>query len=296
MSVLTDLIYGGSNAVAGLVASAVNEAMVKYGAEREIAFPNTDSIFSTIYAFTGTAVKTLGDLPDCVDGMKRWITDQQELPQALHTGIAALLGAEILEGLKYAEGGNPYEGEAGMGVLPDTLASSLGMKLLSGEISGLAILQGKIDPAENAVSLIREYQARNVLCFLVGELIQQCAQGGVEMGCSTTVIPLGQERTAFIHAVAAVLRTALEFGGVRAGDVDGLAAFTKEKLPVVINTFGTIDAVAISTGAGAMALGFPVVVDTDLGENQIPGLLESVCDHQKTVAQSLSLRQTIPNT
>ena len=41
MSVLTDLIYGGSNAVAGLTEGAVNNAIAKYGADKEIAFPDT---------------------------------------------------------------------------------------------------------------------------------------------------------------------------------------------------------------------------------------------------------------
>ena len=46
----------------------------------------------------------------------------------------------------------------------------------------------------------------------------------------------------------------------------------------------------VSAGAGAIALGFPVVVDIDLGENQVPGALESVCDHAETVKKSLELR------
>ena len=39
-----------------------------------------------------------------------------------------------------------------------------------------------------------------------------------------------------------------------------------------------------------IALGFPVVVDIDLGENQVPGALESVLDHSLTVKHSLELR------
>ena len=39
MSVLTDLIYGGSNAVAGLTEGAVNAAIEKFGADHPIAFP-----------------------------------------------------------------------------------------------------------------------------------------------------------------------------------------------------------------------------------------------------------------
>ena len=52
MSVLTDLIYGGSNAVAGLTENAVNNAIAKYGADKEIAFPDTAYFFPTIYAAT----------------------------------------------------------------------------------------------------------------------------------------------------------------------------------------------------------------------------------------------------
>lgn len=291
MSVLTDLIYGGSNAVAGLTAASVNEAIVRYGAEKEITFPDTHSFFPTIYATTGIGVQTLGDLPGCVAVMKNWITNQENMDQALNAGLAALLGAEIIEGLKYVDGGNPYEGESGIGFLPDTLAHCFGRKILSGEISGVAIVQGRADPAEDIVSVIQEYQAHGVLCFLVGDVIEQCADGGVEMGINATVIPLGHDMTSSIHALSVVVRAALEFGGVKAGDLSGLVAFAKEKMPVFINTFGTIDAVAVSSGAGAMALGFPVIVDIDLGENQIPGSLESVCDHTKTVAKALSLRQ-----
>ena len=43
MSVLTDLIYGGSHAVAGLTEGAVNDAIAKFGAEKAIAFPDTAS-------------------------------------------------------------------------------------------------------------------------------------------------------------------------------------------------------------------------------------------------------------
>ena len=100
MSVLTDLIYGGSNAVAGLTEGAVNDAIAKYGADKEIAFPDTAYFFPTIYAATGVKVKTLGDLPACVGVLKSLITDQEDLGQALNAGLATAVGAEILEGLK----------------------------------------------------------------------------------------------------------------------------------------------------------------------------------------------------
>ena len=57
MSVLTDLIYGGSHAVAGLTEGAVNDAIAKYGADHPIAFPDTAYFFPTIYAATGVKVR-----------------------------------------------------------------------------------------------------------------------------------------------------------------------------------------------------------------------------------------------
>ena len=74
------------------------------------------------------------------------------------------------------------------------------------------------------------------------------------------------------------------------GDLAALLDYTKNRVPAFVNTFGEIDAVVVSAGAGAIALGFPVVVDIDLGENQVPGALESVCDHAETVKKSLELR------
>lgn len=57
MSVLTDLIYGGSNAVAGLTEGAVNDAIAKHGADTKVAFPDTAYFLPTIYAATGVKVK-----------------------------------------------------------------------------------------------------------------------------------------------------------------------------------------------------------------------------------------------
>ena len=128
MSVLTDLIYGGSNAVAGLTEGAVNDAIAKYGADKEIAFPDTAYFFPTIYAATGVKVKTLGDLPACVGVLKSLITNQEDLGQALNAGLATAVGAEILEGLKYVDGANPYENESGIGFVPDPIIRSLGVR------------------------------------------------------------------------------------------------------------------------------------------------------------------------
>ena len=290
MSVLTDLIYGGSNAVAGLTEGAVNEAIAKYGADKEIAFPDTAYCFPTIYAATGVKVKTLGDLPACVGVLKSLITNQEDLGQALNAGLATAVGAEIIEGLKYVEGGDPYANESGIGFVPDPIIRSLGVPLVTGDIPGVAVVLGKADNAADVVKVVKDYQSKGILTFLVGDVIEQCAISGVKMGLELRVIPLGHDVTSVIHVVTVAIRAALIFGNVQPGDLAGLLDYTKNRVPAFVNTFGAIDAVVVSAGAGAIALGFPVVVDIDLGENQVPGALESVCDHNDTVKKSLELR------
>ncbi len=290
MSVLTDLIYGGSNAVAGLTEGAVNDAIAKYGADKEIAFPDTAYFFPTIYAATGVKVKTLGDLPACVGVLKSLITNQEDLGQALNAGLATAVGAEILEGLKYVDGGDPYANDSGIGFVPDPIIRSLGVPLVTGDIPGVAVVLGKAENPADVAKVVKDYQSKGILTFLVGDVIEQCAEGGVKMGLELRVVPLGHDVTSVIHVVTVAIRAALIFGNVQPGDLGGLLDYTKNRVPAFVNTFGAIDAVVVSAGAGAIALGFPVVVDIDLGENQVPGALESVCDHADTVKKSLELR------
>ena len=290
MSVLTDLIYGGSHAVAGLTEGAVNDAIAKYGADQEIAFPDTAYFFPTIYAATGVKVKTLGDLTACVGVLKSLITDQEDLGQALNAGLATAVGAEILEGLKYVNGAEPYANDSGIGFVPDPIIRSLGVPLVTGDIPGVAVVLGKAAAAEDVAKVVKDYQSKGIMTFLVGDVIEQCAEGGVKMGLEMRVVPLGHDVTSVIHVVTVAIRAALIFGNVQPGDLAALLDYTKNRVPAFVNTFGEIDAVVVSAGAGAIALGFPVVVDIDLGENQVPGALESVLDHAETVKKSLELR------
>lgn len=290
MSVLTDLIYGGSNAVAGLTEGAVNDAIAKYGEDKKVAMPDTAYFLPTIYAATGVKVTKLGDLPACVGVMKSLISNKEDLGEALNAGLATAVGAEIIEALKYVDNADPYANDSGIGFVPDPVIRSLGVPLVTGDIPGVAVVLGKADHAEDVVTVVKDYQSKGIMTFLIGDVIEQCAEGGVKIGLDFRVVPLGHDVTAVIHVVTVAIRAALIFGNVTPGDLPGLLKYTKERVPAFVNTFGALNEVVVSAGAGAIALGFPVVVDVDLGENQVPGALESVLDHSMTVKKSLELR------
>jgi acetyl-CoA synthase len=290
MIVLTDLIYAGSNAVAGLTENAVNDAIAKHGADCKVAFPDTAYFFPTIYAATGVKVTKLGDLPACVGVLKSLISNKEDLGEALNAGLATAVGAEILEGLKFIGGAKPYENEGGIGFVPDPVIRSLGVPLVTGDIPGVAVVLGKAEDATQLAMVIKEYQNKGILTFLIGDVIDQAGEAGVKMGLDFRVVPLGHDVTAVIHVVTVAIRAALIFGAVQPGDLAGLLKYTKERVPAFVNTFGALNEVVVSAGAGAIALGFPVIVDVDLGENQVPGALESVTNHVDTVKKSLELR------
>jgi len=290
MAALTDLIFAGANAVAGLTEGAVNEAIAKYGEDAKIAFPDTAYFFPTIYAATGVKVAKLGDLPACVGVLKSLITNKPELGDALNAGLATAVGAEIIEGLKFVDGANPYAEEAGIGFVPDPVIRSLGVPLVTGDIPGVAVVLGKADEGKNVCDVIKDYQSKGLLTFLIGEVIDQAIEGGVKMGLEFRVVPLGHDVTSVIHVVTVAIRAALIFGGIQPDDLAGLLKYTKERVPAFVNTFGALNEVVVSAGAGAIALGFPVITDIDLGDLQIPGALESVTDYAMSVKKSLELR------
>ena len=290
MSALIDLIYQGSNAVADLTEQSVNAAIEKHGADAKAAFPETGYFCPTIYAATGVKVKTLGDLPACVGVLKSLITNQEDLGAALNAGLATAVGAEILELLKYVESPNPYESESGIGFVPDAVIRSLGVPLVTGDIPGVAVVIGKADNAADVAAVVRDYQDKGIMSFLIGDVIEQIAEQGVRMGLEFRVVPLGHGITSVIHVVTVAVRAALIFGAVPPGDLGALLAYTKDRVPAFVNTFGALDAITVSAGAGAIALGFPVITDIDLGDLQVPGALVSETDHAKIVDKSLELR------
>ena len=290
MGALTDLIYKGANAVAGLTEGAVNDAIKKYGGDRKIAFPDTAYFFPTIFSATGVKVEKLETLTACVGVLKSLITNKDELGDALNAGLATAVGAEILEGLKFIEG-NPYQDGPGIGFVPDPVIRSLGVPLVTGDIPGVAVVLGEGADPGSVAQVVKDYQSKGILTFLVGKVIDQAAAQGVKMGLEFRVVPLGYDVTAVIHVVTVAIRAALIFGNQTEGDLAGLLTYTKERVPAFVNTFGPLNEVIVAAGAGAIAMGFPVISDWDVvNAVAVPGALEYTGDYGEMVKKSLELR------
>ena len=285
---LFQTIFTGSNQAVQGAESVLKQSIEEKGRDHKVAFPDTAYFLPVIYAATGIKIKTLGDLEGAVGIVKSLIVEEEKLELALNAGLATAVSAEIIEAVKYAMGENPYGNEPGIGFVSDPIIRSLGVPLVTGDIPGVAVLIGEAKDSQSAGKVIKDYQSKGLLTFLTGKIIDQAAEAGVKMGLELRVIPLGYDVTSVIHVVSVAIRAALIFGNIEPGKLNDFLTYTKNRVPAFVNAFGPLSELVVSCGAGAIALGFPVICDTEVPE--VPTYLLTQKDYDKIVKTSLEAR------
>ncbi len=286
---LFDRVFSGNDAVYGLTETAIDNAIAQYGADQAVAFPHTAYSLPCYYAVTGTKVSNLGELKEALGVVKTLMTREKRLNDAFMSGVATALCAEFIEVLKYINNETPYE-EPCSGHLMDATIRELGVPLVTGDIPGVAVILGAAPTKEEAVELVKSYQAQGILVTLVGGVIDQCLEAGLNMGAAVRIIPLGRDVTSVIHVVSVAIRAALIFGNVTPGDAGNLMKYTFERVPAFVNAFAPLDDVIVACGAGAIALGFPVITNETENIFRVPKSLIVQEDVSKFNATSLEAR------
>ncbi len=257
---LFDVVFSGNDTVYGLTEQAINDAIATHGEDKAIAFPETAYALPCYFAVTGTKVGNLGELKAALGVVKTLMTRETRLNDVFMSGVATALMAEFIEVLKYIDNPAPYDAPCS-GHISDAVVRSLGVPLVTGDIPGVAVVLGKADTAEEGAALVKSYQEQGILVTLVGDIIDQCIEQNVKMGAELKVIPLGRDVTAVVHVVSVAVRAALIFGNIQGGDAAGLMKYTMERVPAFVNALGALNPVVVACGAGAIALGFPVVTN-----------------------------------
>ena len=286
---LFDRVFSGNDAVFGLTEGAINGAIEKYGEDKAVSFPNTAYCLPCYYSVTGVKVTNLKELKEALGVVKALMAREQKLNDAFMSGVATALCAEFIEVLKYIDGATPYE-EPCYGHLADATIRELGVPLVTGDIPGVAVILGKAPSNKEAVDLVKSYQAQGILVTLVGDIIDQCVEENLNMGYAVRIVPLGKDVTSVIHVVSVALRAALIFGNVTPGDAGALMKYTMDRVPAFVNAFAPLDDVIVACGAGAIALGFPVVTNETENIFRVPKSLIVQEDVSKFNATSLEAR------
>ncbi|WP_243096854.1 acetyl-CoA decarbonylase/synthase complex subunit alpha/beta [Thermohalobacter berrensis] len=287
MENLFKTIFTGSKQALKAAEDVVKKAIEEKGKDHNVSFPDTAYSLPVIYAATGNKIKTLGELEAALDVVRGLIEEEMKLEKALNGGLATAVSAEIIEAVKYANEEAPYS-EPCTGFIPDPVIRSLGVPLVTGDIPGIAVVLGECPDSETAGKIVKDYQSKGLLTFLVGKVIDQATEAGVKMGLDFRVIPVGYDITSVIHVVSVAIRAGLIFGNVEPGKFDKHMEYTKERVPAFVNAFGPLSELVVSCGAGAIALGFPVITDQEVPE--VPTLLITQKDYDKFVPTSLEAR------
>ena len=114
-------------------------------------------------------------------------------------------------------------------------------------------------------------QRRNILTFLCGNvngrsIIHQLQEEGVELGYNTYTVPFGTDTISAIYALGFATRSALTFGGLKAGQSREILLYNKERVFAFVLALGEVDDLKYAAAAGAINFGFPVIADTVIPE------------------------------
>jgi len=261
----------GAGDVLALAEDTLKDAIEKLGKTKEIGFPDTAFYLPTAFALLGKEVKTIEGAKDILLDAKNLYENKPagtfnipELGGLLNLGVSTLLSAEVIAGLRYAETNGAEAGY--IGFVPDSILRSLGIQLVDGRISGVAVFIGQTPDSKSAVKLIRDAQKRNLISLLVGntkgqDMKDQLAQEKVEVGLDTYIVPLGGDIVSAIFAVNFAIRAALSFGAIKKGEWEKCLDYCRKRLPVFCVALGYVDEITCAAGLGALALGIPVITN-----------------------------------
>lgn len=289
---LMDRVFQGSDDMYDIAVKAVDEAVAKFGEETSAALPNTAYCLPCLYAFSGEKYQTLGDVKNkAIPFIKDMMTRNLRVHDVFTNGIATALSAEVIEAMKYVMNGGekPYSDKY-HGHLSDAEIRELGVPLVTDDIPGVAVLIGPAPTKEIAADLIKGYQAKGIMVFMVGGIIDQAIEANVNMGFKIRVVPCGDELPSVIHVVSVAIRAALIFGAIPPGDFDGILKYTKDRVKAFVNAFAPLSDMTVGCGAGAIALGFPVITDEKENIWAIPKSLVLYDGYENYIPASIEAR------
>ena len=272
--VLVQLGTKGTDAVVQLTRQHLNEAIAKRGNVAKIEFPETNYFFPLSNALLNIEVKTLGD---CLAAFKEAVGLSEGkatksgvaipyLGGIFNKGVATLICEEILAALFVMNKAHP---KAGIGFIPDKILRSLGLQLVDGRISGIAVILGSAKDDAAAGDLIRNFQSKSIVSLLAGNIngktfAQQLERQGIEMGLENYIVPLGEDYLSVIYAVNFAVRAPLIYGGFKPGQWQEIAAYIRNRVPAFVLLLGHVDEVIMATGLGALAFGLPIITDLEV--------------------------------
>jgi len=283
-------IDGALNAT-GYADQLLSKAITKHGSGKEVGYPNTGYYLPCITAWTGEEVTKLSQLPRLLDEARAKIREDYMLENAIVSGEATMVAAEIVEALKYIDTHDPYKDTPYTGFIADEVLRRLGISFVDDTIPGVMVLVGKAKDPTMLAKIIRECQSKGMLVIPTFDIIQQIKEAGIEIGeqkgLDRLLFCVG-EFTQVIHALSFAIRAALTFGNITPGDREGLYSYLAKRPKVVVVQMGPVDDIKAAIEFAVMFNGSPTITDQDVEE--IPGKYEGEKDYNQIVTHAIEIR------
>ncbi len=294
---LFDRAFTGSDEMLALAETAISKTYDKLGAAAPVAFGSTAYYLPCIYAYLGLRVTNMGELKAAMEPIKALMTRNYRLHDVFTSGIATVLAAEVIEACKYAENPTPYE-EKYHGRMTDAEVRELGVPLVTRDIPGFVVIIDEAPTDEQALALIKGYQSRGIFVFLLKGAIDQAERCGIKMGFPVRIVPVGPGIESVSHIISLVVRAAFIFGAVQPGDYEGFNKYSFERIFAFVNAFGPLEHITVGCGAGAIAMGFPVITNDTVDVDVVPKSLiiqENIDDMIDTSLEARDIKIKVSN-
>ena len=268
-------------------------------ADIKIGFHETAYNLPLYFAFTGKKIQSISDAQNLIKEIEQKNSDiasaDVDLTKTLDLGIDTILLQELQLAVESSAGEQ-------VNFIPDNVLRSLGVQLVSGDISGIAVIIGAAKDEETAVEIIRSLQEKNILSALAADyegktMFEQLANQNVEMTLDTYIVHLGNKTESVVLGLNWAIRAALTYGGLEGGQKDKCLKYCAERIPAFALVLGGVDAKKVATAVGAIAMGFPVICNFEVPEISVKDeqgfeqkLLTSELDLNKLVAKCLEVR------
>mgnify|MGYP001148934132 CR=1 FL=1 len=263
---LFEKAYEGAVIATSYAEILLNQALRRYGPDHPVAYPDTGYYLPVIRALSGEAVKTLGELPPILNRMRNQVREELNFYNARLCGEATAYAAEIIEALRYLNGAKPHV-EPWTGFLGDPVVRRYGILLVDWTIPGQAVIVGKAKSSEALGELITKLQGMGFMIFLAYEVVEQAIEAGMKLGIDFIAFPTGNF-TQVIHAVNYALRAGMAFGGIPPGERENTRDYQRRRVRAFVLQLGKSDEVQVAAQFAAIFLGFPVILDHELPEDE----------------------------
>ena len=304
----------GAHKIVNQAETKWSEAMERWGAGKNVGFPNTAYYLPVIYGITGQKVEKLGDMVKvferCRSLLPPPVSEEHPLPYlgpALDAGMATLFAEECIEAIRYLETPHfytrledPTEDNLWLGAADDVILRKRGIEFVDGTAPGFAAILGAAPNKEIAAKIATELQQRNLYVFISAEsdgqrMSEQLVASDTQVGWPTRLVPFGPDVSATVFALGFAVRVALSFGNVEPGNYRKLLIYNKDRIFAFVMALGYVSDEWYANAAGALNFGFPVIADTPIPEILPTGIatyehVVSNVPHDQIVARAIEVR------